>query len=370
MARTLPAGIYRDRRGYRAVVRVRPLPAVQHRFPPSTTLTAMKTWRDETRARLLRRKRLQGGVAVGPLTGDVKRYLAQWGDVHPETRAQRERHLAMWVAAFPGRARTSLTPIEIRTQLIAWQQQHGYRPATLDKIRQALYQVFVALDRGSGEPNPVAQVPTFTQPNAWRQEAPRALPYDVIVRLLEELPCSKTRARLAVMAWTGLRPSEVMRIQPEDHQGASLVVRTAKGGPAAVVPLLPQAVKALEEFAAQQAYGPYARSAAARTWHRACVAIGLEADGEPYWRPYDLRHSFGTQFFRTTTDVKATKEIMRHSTLAMTERYVAAAVNPVLQHGLTAFGTGLPTHPAGRRESVGQVSHLRRVANAKRKGAS
>jgi hypothetical protein len=50
-------------------------------------------------------------------------------------------------------------------------------------------------------------------------------------------------------------------------------------------------------------------------------------------RAYDFRHSFGTAFHAATRDLKATSEALRN-TFAMAERYVEAAVSPVLKAGM------------------------------------
>jgi integrase len=349
MPRRLPPGVYKDAHGFRAVVHVRPLPLATRRFARDTPVRVITDWRDETRAKLLRRRRLRHAGPAGTLAQDVTRYFQQWGrDVHPVTYEARARHLKMWVDAFPGRSRWSLTPTEIRTQLVTWQQAKDWRPATVDKVRLALFELYAVLDRGTGEPNPVALVPNLERRQAWRTRAPRGISYALVQTLLESMPESKTWARLSVMAYTGLRPAEVQRLRPEDVRASELVVRTAKGGPAVVVPLLPQAVTALEAFARLQAWGPYATRTAARTWRGALRRCGVTQDV----RPYDLRHSFGTEVYRVTGDVKVTAELMRHSSIAMTERYVASAVGARVSQALSQVAAGLAGNQPGNQTSA------------------
>ena len=52
--------------------------------------------------------------------------------------------------------------------------------------------------------------------------------------------------------------------------------------------------------------------------------------------PYDMRHSFGTEVYRSTGDLKVTKEMMGHSTMRMTERYTLAAVPERQRHAVRA----------------------------------
>jgi hypothetical protein len=45
---------------------------------------------------------------------------------------------------------------------------------------------------------------------------------------------SVTRARLATMAYLGIRPSEIARMQPQDLGAAAVLVRTGRGAGSAL----------------------------------------------------------------------------------------------------------------------------------------
>ena len=145
-----------------------------------------------------------------------------------------------------------------------------------------------------------------------------------------------------------------MRIQPTDwdERGGTLLTRTAKGGPAATLKLLPQATQALRELARLKAWGVYWAAPVSRAFQAAVTAAGyghLVAKGDGargQLVPYDLRHCLGTLIYQQTGDLKAVKESLRHSTLKLSERYMAAAVSPMLDrvHGQLAEYFG-PTTP-------------------------
>jgi integrase len=133
------------------------------------------------------------------------------------------------------------------------------------------------------------------------------------------------------MAYTGMRPVEIMRIRPDedwDRTNQTLLIRTAKGGLAARMHLLPQATQALEELARLQAWGDYWAAPVSRAFTVAREAAGY---GDLKLVPYDLRHCYGTLIYEETGDLKAVKEALRHSTLRLSERYMAAAVSPMLE---------------------------------------
>ena len=102
---------------------------------------------------------------------------------------------------------------------------------------------------------------------------------------------SAAKIRCRVLAFTGLRPSELMRYRPEhwNRSTQTLVVYTGKGGRSRTTPLSAPAVEALADLEAVGAIGPFSMSTVRRAFIRAAARIGIHGV-----RPYDLRHSRGT----------------------------------------------------------------------------
>jgi hypothetical protein len=158
---------------------------------------------------------------------------------------------------------------------------HGWRAAglaaeTCNKRRTALLALFHALD-GRGGSNPVRQAPKFRAPDP----LPRGLAYDQIEKALAQLPRCKTTARLTLMAYTGMRPGQIMRLTPDDwdHRLHMITVPgTAKGRgtKAYVIPLSSQARAALKEFDALDAWGAFTWAPMARMWKEAWIAATLK----------------------------------------------------------------------------------------------
>jgi integrase len=85
---------------------------------------------------------------------------------------------------------------------------------------------------------------------------------------------SKTKARLRLMAYSGLPPAQIMRLQPEqiDWNGSSVLVhgrRKGKGSRPARLPLIPAALDALRAFVAADAWGTFSMSSVRASWWRA-----------------------------------------------------------------------------------------------------
>lgn len=349
--RRLPRGITKTPSGYLAQVMVR-----RHRrsarFSVTAPLDEITDW--IARTRLTLRARLPGGDAQRHTFGaDVNDYLSRWHgqDVHPVTLAQRERYLRLWASVFGHRSRHSLKTSEIAAQLAAWRDAglpavaavtkkgHPKRtapthlaPATVAKLRQAIFQVFALLDRGAGVVNPVAAV-ELPPP---RPLLPRGVPMATIDAVFAVMPASSTRDHLALVAYAGLRPSEILRIRPEDvtHEGrqAVLLVRTAKGGAPSAQPLLPEAAEALARLQASGRVARYDSAVGGLALRRACTAAGVAP-----LRVYDLRHSFGTAVLQVT-DQRTAQAALRHASIQTTHRYTLAAVPEQVRVALRLIG--------------------------------
>jgi integrase len=193
----------------------------------------------------------------------------------------------------------------------------------------------------------------------------RALDYDLVVRILDAIPAVrsyshlretktrpvKTRIRLEVMAWTGMRPAQLMKLTRAHvnfEERWFVTPRSKKGGkkarhPRPVVrkPMMADAEAALRPFFDCKREGDFSTSSARRLFVRAVREAEKVGRKLPAGiRPYDLRHSFGTEMLRRTKSLETVAELLDQSTTRMTKRYALGAVSDVLQHAATAFQAG------------------------------
>jgi integrase len=311
----------------------------------------MRQWAEQQRDELRRLKRLSPGARRGTIERDVEDYLQRWTARHPSTLAHRKRHLKAWAEAFRGRHRVTLTPGEIEQQLAHW-REHGLdpkkskrlAPATITKIRQALYQLYAVLDRGKLLPNPVAQVPPPPAPEV----EPRGVPLELLDLVFGEMQPSLTRSRLRLCAYAGLMPIEVLRIQWGDYDPAAqtLLVPQAKTRARTRLPLLPEAIEALRDLHARGALTTDPASVKVSntapwnvTLRRAVKRVNTAVKLDPplALRVYDLRHSYGTAVYLAAGDQRAAQAALRHAHISTTDRYTLAAVAPQMRLALDAL---------------------------------
>jgi integrase len=332
-------GIYRDAWGIAATVKAGGLQR-EKRFLPETSLKTIKAWQGDTRVAL---RKLAPAGARGTFAADAARYLQ--GVASMPTYKERAAHVALWIAEFGPRARHTIGTADVDAVLSRWTNA-GLSASTVRNRRTVLLHLWNRLD-GLDAPNPVrrANKPRMPEPHA------RALSYAQIAKILAAMPdvgqgvagkarddASKTKARLAVIAFTGLPHSLVKQLTPEavDWRGKRLTVprrHKGKGVHSRTLRLTDAGLAALRHFADLDCWGGFSNSSMIKSFHRACAAAGV-----PEARVYDLRHSYATEMYRQTGDPKATAEMLMHApTSRMMDRYTIAGVEPRLKLAAKAF---------------------------------
>ena len=309
---------------------------LKKRFPPDTSLKTIKDWRDEARVSL---RKATGHATRGTFANDAAQYLLAVSAM--PTFRQRRRDIQLWVAEFGHRRRHTVTTLEIDVVLSRWLGE-GLAASTVKHRRTALLHLWHEFD-GRDVANPVRRslVPEEPDPE------PRGLPYSTVHKILDAMPdqgqaikgqardtASKTKVRYTLMAYTGLPPTSIMRLRPQDVRwdaGAVFVRGRRKGkrgkkSKARMIPLTSAGLAALRRFDELDCWGPFSTSSAWRSFQTACTKLGLRG-----LRPYDLRHTFGTAVYAATGDLHATQQLMGHASQAMTDRYTLAAVPERLQ---------------------------------------
>ena len=93
----------------------------------------------------------------------------------------------------------------------------------------------------------------------------------------------KTVVRLRLMHWTGMRPSQMARLQPGDFRldepTPFVVVPRGKGGRLAAIPLVGEGLDAAREFMALRAYGRWSCPSANKALERAAGKAGRRSSG-------------------------------------------------------------------------------------------
>lgn len=378
---TLAPGIYVHATFIRVIAKAGAKMRERH-YPPGTALPKMQAWQLREKATLLEGQPVR--PQRGSLAADIPTYLATLTGRRRKDETAIAHH---WlVSPLASMRREVIRRADIKGQMAAWEAA-GVAASTINHRLRILRNVYRELDAGEDDAvDPTAGIRKLREPDPQI----RAVPYDVIEAVIAFMvprgraargqshaqTVNQSRARARVMAWTGLPPAQLMKVQPGDVNwtAATLDVtprRKGKGTKARTVPLLPQAVDALKSFFAAGAAGRFSTSSFRQRWlgaQRRLVAEirrQVEASGGdpsaivlPPIRPYDMRHSFGTEALRRSGDLVGVKELMLHAKLTTTERYIQGAVADSARNVLAAWQ--LPTGANGANSGRPAVAVLGR----------
>ena len=331
-------GIYKDKYGLAATVKVNGIQR-ELRFSPETGIRTIQAWRDEMRGSL---RTLPKG-AKHTLAHDAGRYLNQ-REGELVSIAQRRRNVGLWVEKF-GNIRTLTLERhvgELNEQLHGWRKERA--AATCNHRRDALMNLVRVL-YGKKAASGLSDLVTF-------KKAPpksRARKLSDIAEVLAHLePGTQLRARLELQLWTGMRPSQMGRLTPDDFhledEIPHVVVGRGKGGKIAMVPLLEEGVAAARDYIALNAFGKWRPATANKAIAKAAVAAGI-----PAFTTHQIRHSFAIGLRRTGTDLADIRDLYGHMNEEMTRIYAPG----VIEKHQEAIGR---LRSAGKRRSGGPQS--------------
>lgn len=121
------------------------------------------------------------------------------------------------------------------------------------------------------------------------------------------------RDAILLAALTGLRRGELLGLRPADRRDGALVLADTKSGRPRIVPLPPEAARIrlpIDLTNDQLRHG----------WDAACAATGVSGA-----RFHDLRHSYASWLVQAGQPLTAIRDLLGHSTLAVTSRYAHLA---------------------------------------------
>ena len=261
-------GVYKDRYGLAATVKVH---GVQReiRFPPDTSLKTIRARRDELRASL---RTLPHG-ARHTLAHDAGRYLQQVKSTLLVSFKDRCRDIEVWLPMF-GHLRTLSLPSQLavlNAQLHEWRETHA--ASSCNHRRHALlHLVRLLYGRGAAVNIDLVRFPLAQPKSRWVHRT------HIDAVLAHLTPGSKTRNRLELMHWTGMRPSQMGRLTRADFHLQDPIpyvsVPRGKRGRLAAVPLVDEAVTAARAVIASDALGAWSTPSANKAIRTAAGKAG------------------------------------------------------------------------------------------------
>lgn len=262
----------------------------------------------------------------GTLIGLYSTYLVAIG--RPETtiglRCWQLNHLARMVRKAPAR-------VSADDLLRVFAAHSAWKPETRKSYRAAMRGFFNwAMHNGHLADDPARDLPKFSVPRA----AARPCPEDIYRAALARAD-DRLRLMLRLGAEAGLRRGEIAQVHVNDlvqsESGPSLLVH-GKGGKLRLVPItesMRDAITAQGGWAFPSQRGDHLT---ARTIGAMCSEALQPAT------VHQLRHRFATRAYRGSHNIRAVQELLGHSSIATTQRYVDCSEDERREAMLAAVG--------------------------------
>jgi integrase len=217
----------------------------------------------------------------------------------------------------------------VRQQIERWLAD-GVAASTVRHRLTALSRLYEELD-GEDAFNPIKGVKRPPEP----EPQPDGRPVELIQRVLDALWYRiamnnrgwKTLARALVLAHTGMRPSQLMRLDPDldvrPHLSADVPfvqMSAGKGGRPYLLPLTGDGKTAFLLFLRVDAAGPFSTQSFYKSWMHACEDAAVTR-----FNPYKLRHSFATMLRREGADIADVQALLGHKSPKTTLRYAGVS---------------------------------------------
>lgn len=148
------------------------------------------------------------------------------------------------------------------------------------------------------------------------------------VRMLSRAAGGEAGDAILFAALTGLRRSELLRLTPDMvRDGVILLDSHTKSGKPRAVPMAPEAARIARRRLPWTLTPKSLRSA---------FEAARDAAGMPHVRFHDLRHAFGSWLASAGVPMTSVRDLMGHSSLAVTSRYAHVAA-PHLREAVAAL---------------------------------
>jgi site-specific recombinase XerD len=272
------------------------------------------------------------GISYDQAVKEFLDYVQHYRGYSPLTVRAYGTDLRMFREFLESRLGRVPSPAEIkREQIIQFGvSRKGAAPLTLRRKYACLASLFGFLqDMGYLQGNPARRLPL---PRV-SEYVPVFLSEEMAQQLIAAADTPWTKAAVVLLLSTGIRRSEAVGITLDDLnlEERQLLIR-GKGDKERVVPLTDQVVEAI------QAYLPHRTKTQSRhlfvsAWkghpiHGRCInrmlkivieKAGLAGQGIT---PHKLRHTFATHLIRNGVDIRTVQELMGHSELETTAKYL------------------------------------------------
>jgi integrase len=249
---------------------------------------------------------------------------------------------------FGTKAMAQITQADLHAWLTELKHKENLKASTIRHAATTLSAVFrLAVEMGRAYANPAKGM---RLPKPDEQPIPR-LTGDEIARIYAAMPAN-VKAYVILLGETGTRRNEALHLTWSDVEDFQrIVIKNAKHHRTRVVSLTPRAQQVVHELWDSRPATPLnepARLFPSLSSTRVNTEFRKAADkaGFPHVTPHTLRHAVGTQLAEAGVPTRDIRDVLGHSSIKITERYMnrapQTAIDQAMQKLATARGADQP----------------------------
>jgi integrase/recombinase XerC/integrase/recombinase XerD len=195
-----------------------------------------------------------------------------------------------------------------------------YHPRTLHRIISTLSSFYKFLRlQGVVEANPVADM---ERPKVKGQELVY-MKHSQVLELLGAIPDLRDRLVVRTIYATGVRVSELSGIQVKDIDFASHTIRVkGKGGKIRIVFMDGETLEEIRAFIGDRREGPLFPGQMGKAISPRTIQFIFRKYAPPGITPHKLRHSYASELYSRSKNLKVVQENLGHSSIKTTEIYL------------------------------------------------
>ena len=161
-----------------------------------------------------------------------------------------------------------------------------------------------------------------------KRSLPVILTRDEVKRMIQNAPTDKTKLIIEFLYSSGLRVSEIVKLQPKDLELEQRIgwVRQGKGGKDRMFILSKTLITHLQRYLKNEEKRKYLfgidnRTITTRDVQKLVKNVAAQAGINKRITPHKLRHSFATHLLENGTDIRMIQELLGHENLQTTQIY-------------------------------------------------
>ena len=212
------------------------------------------------------------------------------------------------------------TPILINDFLLFISNEKSYKPATLQRIISSLSSFYrYCYTQGIIEANPIARI---DRPKIKDKEI-RYLKHNQVIKLLDSIQDERDHLIVRTIYATGVRVSELCSINMEDIDFEDHTIRVkGKGGKIRIVFVDDETLKKINKYSSGNIDGPLFLGQQGRNISPRTVQYIFTKYAPPGITPHKIRHSYASELYKRSKNLRVVQENLGHSSIQTTEIYL------------------------------------------------